>query len=247
MVWPLAMELTYLFAHLLTALWHWRCVQRKPLILRLYFDGALLPPAEAATSHSSPARGIGHSMTPPPRAPILISSIKEILFCEFDNKLSCVLTFQIFDGSAVPQRMVDGWNAFFCDNLDDLVSNLKKIFDYFCFHLALYVLDPNANLRCSSVCAASTSLRAAAEHGVCGRAVVGAPALLHRRIWLQGACHQHPPKKTPHHLWKTVDQQMHCHRRWSDHLPPVIFLRLLHSLTCSFFFFFSFRSFWFKS
>lgn len=36
------------------------------------------------------------------------------------------MTFQIFDGSTVPQRMVDGWNAFFCDNLDDLVSLLEE-------------------------------------------------------------------------------------------------------------------------
>lgn len=30
--------------------------------------------------------------------------------------------FQIFDGPTVPQRTVDGWNAFFCDDLSDLVS-----------------------------------------------------------------------------------------------------------------------------
>lgn len=30
--------------------------------------------------------------------------------------------FKIFDGATVPQRMVDGWNAFFFDNLEDLVS-----------------------------------------------------------------------------------------------------------------------------
>uniref|UniRef100_A0A3B5KEM8 Terminal uridylyl transferase 4 n=1 Tax=Takifugu rubripes TaxID=31033 RepID=A0A3B5KEM8_TAKRU len=29
---------------------------------------------------------------------------------------------EIFDGTTVPQRMVDGWNAFFCDDLSDLVS-----------------------------------------------------------------------------------------------------------------------------
>ncbi|XP_027145900.1 terminal uridylyltransferase 4 isoform X2 [Larimichthys crocea] len=27
---------------------------------------------------------------------------------------------EIFDGTTVPQRMVDGWNAFFCDDLEDL-------------------------------------------------------------------------------------------------------------------------------
>ncbi|XP_076010555.1 terminal uridylyltransferase 4 [Genypterus blacodes] len=27
---------------------------------------------------------------------------------------------EIFDGSSVPQRMVDGWNAFFCDDLEEL-------------------------------------------------------------------------------------------------------------------------------
>ncbi|CAJ1059444.1 terminal uridylyltransferase 4 [Xyrichtys novacula] len=27
---------------------------------------------------------------------------------------------EIFDGKTAPQRMVDGWNAFFCDNLEDL-------------------------------------------------------------------------------------------------------------------------------
>lgn len=32
------------------------------------------------------------------------------------------MCFQIFDGKIVPQRMVDGWNAFFFDDLDDLVS-----------------------------------------------------------------------------------------------------------------------------
>ncbi len=32
----------------------------------------------------------------------------------------CVL-LQIFDGNDVPQRMVDGWNAFFFDDLDELV------------------------------------------------------------------------------------------------------------------------------
>lgn len=35
---------------------------------------------------------------------------------------SLFFLFQIFDGAAVPQRMVDGWNAFFCDDLSDLVS-----------------------------------------------------------------------------------------------------------------------------
>lgn len=39
---------------------------------------------------------------------------------------------QIFDGATVPQRMVDGWNAFFCDDLNDLVSStgiVKEICD----------------------------------------------------------------------------------------------------------------------
>uniref|UniRef100_A0A3Q3X2J6 CCHC-type domain-containing protein n=1 Tax=Mola mola TaxID=94237 RepID=A0A3Q3X2J6_MOLML len=34
---------------------------------------------------------------------------------------------EIFDGSAVPQRMVDGWNAFFCDDLEDLHRLLCKL------------------------------------------------------------------------------------------------------------------------
>ncbi|CAG5862954.1 unnamed protein product [Menidia menidia] len=32
---------------------------------------------------------------------------------------------EIFDGNAVPQRMVDGWNAFFFDNLEDLRRRLS--------------------------------------------------------------------------------------------------------------------------
>lgn len=32
-----------------------------------------------------------------------------------------VMSVQIFDGTSMPQRMVDGWNAFFCDDLEDLV------------------------------------------------------------------------------------------------------------------------------
>ncbi|XP_068445814.1 terminal uridylyltransferase 4 [Clinocottus analis] len=34
---------------------------------------------------------------------------------------------EIFDGSTVPQRMVDGWNAFFCDDLDDLRRHLSEL------------------------------------------------------------------------------------------------------------------------
>ncbi len=34
------------------------------------------------------------------------------------------MSFQIFDGKTVPQRMVDGWNAFFYDDLEDLVSSM---------------------------------------------------------------------------------------------------------------------------
>lgn len=33
---------------------------------------------------------------------------------------------QIYDGSSVPQRMVDGWNAFFFEDLDELVSDAFK-------------------------------------------------------------------------------------------------------------------------
>ncbi|XP_075901202.1 terminal uridylyltransferase 4 [Nelusetta ayraudi] len=33
---------------------------------------------------------------------------------------------EIFEGAAVPQRMVDGWNAFFCDNPDDLHRLLSE-------------------------------------------------------------------------------------------------------------------------
>ncbi|XP_028443137.1 terminal uridylyltransferase 4 isoform X1 [Perca flavescens] len=34
---------------------------------------------------------------------------------------------EIFDGNTVPQRMVDGWNAFFCDDLDDLRQLLSEL------------------------------------------------------------------------------------------------------------------------
>ncbi|XP_068175709.1 terminal uridylyltransferase 4 isoform X2 [Antennarius striatus] len=34
---------------------------------------------------------------------------------------------EIFDGTAVPQRMVDGWNAFFCDDLEDLRRLLSEL------------------------------------------------------------------------------------------------------------------------
>ncbi|XP_037325740.2 terminal uridylyltransferase 4 isoform X1 [Pungitius pungitius] len=34
---------------------------------------------------------------------------------------------EIFDGNVVPQRMVDGWNAFFCDDLEDLRRHLSKL------------------------------------------------------------------------------------------------------------------------
>uniref|UniRef100_A0A8C9XV93 RNA uridylyltransferase n=1 Tax=Sander lucioperca TaxID=283035 RepID=A0A8C9XV93_SANLU len=34
---------------------------------------------------------------------------------------------EIFDGNTVPQRMVDGWNAFFCDDLDDLRRLLSEL------------------------------------------------------------------------------------------------------------------------
>uniref|UniRef100_A0A665WHZ2 Terminal uridylyl transferase 4 n=1 Tax=Echeneis naucrates TaxID=173247 RepID=A0A665WHZ2_ECHNA len=34
---------------------------------------------------------------------------------------------EIFDGQAVPQRMVDGWNAFFFDNLEDLRRRLSEL------------------------------------------------------------------------------------------------------------------------
>ncbi|XP_056893412.1 terminal uridylyltransferase 4 [Takifugu flavidus] len=34
---------------------------------------------------------------------------------------------EIFDGTTVPQRMVDGWNAFFCDDLSDLHQVLSSL------------------------------------------------------------------------------------------------------------------------
>ncbi|XP_044055274.1 terminal uridylyltransferase 4 isoform X2 [Siniperca chuatsi] len=34
---------------------------------------------------------------------------------------------EIFDGKTVPQRMVDGWNAFFCDDLEDLRRVLSEL------------------------------------------------------------------------------------------------------------------------
>ncbi|XP_045905692.1 terminal uridylyltransferase 4 isoform X2 [Micropterus dolomieu] len=34
---------------------------------------------------------------------------------------------EIFDGRTVPQRMVDGWNAFFCDDLEDLRRVLSEL------------------------------------------------------------------------------------------------------------------------
>ncbi|KAM6938212.1 terminal uridylyltransferase 4 isoform 1-T2 [Lycodopsis pacificus] len=34
---------------------------------------------------------------------------------------------EIFDGNTVPQRMVDGWNAFFCDDLEDLRRHLSEL------------------------------------------------------------------------------------------------------------------------
>nr|XP_033477642.1 terminal uridylyltransferase 4 isoform X2 [Epinephelus lanceolatus] len=34
---------------------------------------------------------------------------------------------EIFDGKTVPQRMVDGWNAFFCDDLEDLRRLLSEL------------------------------------------------------------------------------------------------------------------------
>ncbi|XP_051803116.1 terminal uridylyltransferase 4 [Acanthochromis polyacanthus] len=33
---------------------------------------------------------------------------------------------EIFDGKTVPQRMVDGWNAFFCDDLENLRQHLSE-------------------------------------------------------------------------------------------------------------------------
>uniref|UniRef100_A0A3Q1FHR4 CCHC-type domain-containing protein n=1 Tax=Acanthochromis polyacanthus TaxID=80966 RepID=A0A3Q1FHR4_9TELE len=33
---------------------------------------------------------------------------------------------KIFDGKTVPQRMVDGWNAFFCDDLENLRQHLSE-------------------------------------------------------------------------------------------------------------------------
>ena len=36
-------------------------------------------------------------------------------------KFSYVGIFQIFDGSNVPECMVDGWNAFFFNDIEDLV------------------------------------------------------------------------------------------------------------------------------
>uniref|UniRef100_A0A8C7GN49 Terminal uridylyltransferase 4 n=1 Tax=Oncorhynchus kisutch TaxID=8019 RepID=A0A8C7GN49_ONCKI len=34
---------------------------------------------------------------------------------------------EIFDGHTVPQRMVDGWNAFFCDDLEELRRHLPEL------------------------------------------------------------------------------------------------------------------------
>lgn len=57
---PYCLLLCDLRPSVLTALRHRGCVQRKPLVLCLHPDGALLPAAEAAASHSCPAGGIGH-------------------------------------------------------------------------------------------------------------------------------------------------------------------------------------------
>lgn len=151
-------------ACLCTALRHRRRVQRKSLLLRVHPDGALLPAAEAAAGHPRPAGGTGWPLR---LCHLNAASIKQsALF---------FLMFQIFEGTTVPQRMVDGWNAFFCDNLSDLVSLHTR--------LALRAKQPRLLRRLSLLCvAAPAPLGAAAQHGVCGRAVARAAALLHRRV-----------------------------------------------------------------
>lgn len=62
----------------------------------------------------------------PPVIPVLQEVSVSLRLWLRPQRLSATKTVlwrcQIFDGPAVPQRMVDGWNAFFCDNPDNLVS-----------------------------------------------------------------------------------------------------------------------------
>uniref|UniRef100_A0A8C1XKX3 Terminal uridylyl transferase 4 n=1 Tax=Cyprinus carpio TaxID=7962 RepID=A0A8C1XKX3_CYPCA len=59
---------------------------------------------------------------------------------------------EIFDGCTVPQRMVDGWNAFFFDDLDELVSGidlrlfLRQFYFFFFFFFFTDPFDLNHNL-----------------------------------------------------------------------------------------------------
>lgn len=102
----------------LVALWHrWR-LQRKPLILRLHPHGALLPPAETAAGRSCITRG-KQTCTYISEIP---SGPGSLQLC---NVLLLVL--QIFDGDSAPQRMVDGWNAYFFNDLDEMVSVLSEL------------------------------------------------------------------------------------------------------------------------
>lgn len=40
-----------------------------------------------------------------------------------------LLVLQIFDGDSAPERMVDGWNAYFFDDLDEMVSIVSECID----------------------------------------------------------------------------------------------------------------------
>lgn len=134
--------------------------------------------------------------------------ITDSYICVFNIKycLALILNktfFQIFDGKTVPERMVDGWNAFFFDDIDKLVRLLNwELMDFSVISISCFgfvMLD-------FSTCAASAPLGPAAKHGVGGGVMARAPSILHWRVWLQGARHQHSPAETPHHVWKTVDE-----------------------------------------
>lgn len=58
----------------------------------------------------------------PPVVPVLQEVPTDHLSSAQIKETALPFMFQIFDGTTVPQRMVDGWNAFFCDDLSDLVS-----------------------------------------------------------------------------------------------------------------------------
>lgn len=147
------------------------------------------------------------------------------------------MTFQIFDGSTVPQRMVDGWNAFFCDNLDDLVSLLEENLLLLLFSCSIIHIGSKCKLvlffclhsiGISQSCSRTQSLWESCGWGSCGftqknltsRSMSSASAKENASPPLKNSG---PANALP---LKVIRSPATCN-----------FLRLLHSLTCSFFFF----------